>query len=667
MATWDQERIALKQRLAAEGISPVLQALKERLPKAGERYEDVLLLESRQNEANRKRLRNLLSDEELRRLYAQIRQDIMDLLDALQEEDFDAEAVAQKETEPGPERGNILYRIPDQMQMGEWTNCVVRISFEEEKLVENIDLDEHVQLDEIRISEVMRVELIDPDDKPPFSIQAVHSAEQFIDRDTYTEWLFRVKPLREGTFPLLLKVSVIELIMGKERKRELVLTEEVIITAAAPEESDEQPLRSAGHFYTGGSGSTGEAKGVLPETTRGVDGRSGTSKRSTTGSTREPTQPSPAPRPKPSSTRSGSRLRYVLRSLTVALVAFAGLFGGLYALNPAQGAWLATHYVKKDAEAYQNYAQKFPQSPHTERAYWQVARLEEDNDNYLAYLERYPSGKFTDPALRTMKEREVLPERLDTKELTRVKNVRELADETIAWRESLQKAEQAPDVREKQEIIEEYKRKHPDTYFDREVNILQEQLERGRWEPEDVKRPGGRLELERNDQLKDEKNSSDQESSLLPARRDSAAWRKVRKSGGEQSAIEEYLERYPAGAFADRARRILSNQKEEDVLQQEIEQPEFRQLPDAGVKLKQYRNLVREDIQMLNPTSAEDLLSLLDKKLPRDAPERAELKEIQAQLTSINKQWKAGRITPEEARQRRREIRDYLQNIVDNL
>lgn len=663
MANWDQERIELKQRLAAEGISPVLRALKERLPQAGERYEDVLLLESRQNEANRKRLRNLLSDEELRRLYAQIRQDIMDLLDALQEDDFDAEAVAKKEKEAGPEKGNILYRIPDQMQMGAWTNCIVRISFEEEKLVENIDLDEHVQLDEIRISEVMRVELIDPDEDPPFSIQTIHSAEQFIDRDTYTEWLFRVKPLRQGTFPLLLKVSVIELIMGKERKRELVLTEEVIITAAAPEEREEQPLRSAGHFYTGGSTTTNGTKSGYPETIRGVDDSRTTAKRSTTGSGQEPVQPAPAPQPEPSSTRSGgSRLRYVLRSLTVALVAFAGLFGGLYAFNPSQGAWLATHYVQRDAEAYENYARKFPESSHAERAYWQVAKLQKDNDDYLTYLERYPSGKFTDSALRTMQEREILPEQLEMKDLTRGKNVRELAQETIDWRESLQEAERAPDMREKQEIIEAYKRKHPDTYFDREVDILQRQLDRGRWELEEIQRPRGTLDLER-----EEESPVRRESNLLPRQRDSLAWQKVRESGGEQAALKTYLDRYPQGVFADKARQILSNREEEEALQQEIEQPEFNQLPDADVKLHKYRNILRENLQVLDPTTAEDLLNLLDKKLPRAAPERTELKEIRAELTSIQKQLDAGRISREEARKRRQELRDYLQKIVDNL
>jgi len=665
MATWDEDRIQLKQRIAADGISPVLKILKDRLPPSGERYEDVLLLESRQNDANRKRLRNLLSDEELRRVYAQIRQDLMDLLDALEEVDFDAEAVAKKETEEGPDRGNILYRIPDQMQMGEWTNCIVRISFEEEKLVENIDLDEHVELEEIRVSEVMLVELIDPDDDPPFSIQAIHSAEQFIDRDTYTEWLFRVKPLREGTFPLLLKVSVIELILGKERKRELVLTEEIEITAEAPAPVEES-LRSAGSFSVGGGNTTQEweetgVEEIRPSPRVSEPNSNWREKRSES----QPVEPAPPPQPPSSSTRSGSRLRYVLQSLTIALLALGGLFGGLYAINPAEGAWLATHYVKRDSEAYENYARKFPESVHAERAYWQVAQLQKDNDDYLSYLERYPRGKYTDSALRTMKEREVLPERLDAKDLTRVKNVRELAQETIDFQESLKQAEQMPDMQGKQEIIEDYIRKHPDTYFDREVDILQKQLDRGRWELEDIQRPGVNSDVDRSEL--DERPGVNERNSLLPSQRDSLAWRRVRQSGGDEEAVKAYLKRYPEGVFAGKAEKILSIQKEGEVLQEEIARPDFRQLPDAEVKLDRYRNLLRESIEAVEPTSAEDLLNLLDKKLPRVAPERKDLQRIREELSTIETQLNAGQISKDEARKRRQRLRDYLQEIVDAL
>lgn len=669
MATWDEERIALKQRLAAEGIASVLSVLKERLPKQGEWYEDVLLLESRQNDANRKRLRNLLSDEELRRLYAQIRQDIMDLLDALQEDDFDAEAAAQKQTDSESDRGNILYRIPDQMQIGAWTKCIVRISFDEEKLIENIDLDEHVELDEIRISEVMRVELIDPDDNPPFSIQTIHSPEQFIGRDTYTEWLFRVKPLREGRFPLMLKVSVIELIMGKERKRELVLTEEVIITAAASDrEEEEQPLQSAGYFSTGGSGPAGrEEEAAYPDATGEppaprVNYRQDTSsKRSVT----EPIEPAPIPQDDTSSTRSGSTFRFILRSLTVGLLAFGGLFGALYALNPAEGAWLATHYVKKDVESYQEYVEKYPQSSHTERAFWQVARLKEDNEDYLTYLERYPRGKFTDSALQTMQQREVLPDHLQQKDLARVKNVRELAQETIDWKESVQEADRASNLSKKQDIIEDYVRKHPDTYYAPEVNILQKQLNEGRWEVDAIKQTDSRVDVVRPDQK--ESLSDRQRNRLLPVQRDSLAWLKVRESGGKEAAVKAYLEAHPQGIFADKARRILAIREEESTLQKEITRPEFEQSPDAGAKLNQYRNLLRENIETIDPPSGEDLLNLLEQKLPRDAPERNDLQKLRSEWSDIEKQLKAGEISKEEAQERRQRVRQDLQRIVDNL
>ncbi|NJN34543.1 MAG: hypothetical protein HC817_10095 [Saprospiraceae bacterium] len=43
---------------------------------------------------------------------------------------------------------------------------------------------------------------------------------------------FAVKPILEGTFPLTLKVAVLEQIDGKERKREIVLEKEIFIVAA---------------------------------------------------------------------------------------------------------------------------------------------------------------------------------------------------------------------------------------------------------------------------------------------------------------------------------------------------------------------------------------------------------------------------------------------------
>lgn len=268
----DELKIRLKKMIAEEGIAATLSALKEVLPEQSERFEDVLLIESRQNEANRQRLRNLISNADLQITYARIREDLMSLIDQLQSKDFEEATVdEQKIKGKKVKKGSILHRIPDRMQLQEETKCIVRIALEEEVIIKNIDLDEEVVLKSIRVSDIMQVELIDPSDEHPFTIKAITSTEQFVEEDDYTEWVFFITPLKEGTFPLLLKVAVIELIHGKERKREIVLEEKIqILTQAA--EKEKASFKDAGYKLAFGSDAPSSAGGrdLLEEAREGA-------------------------------------------------------------------------------------------------------------------------------------------------------------------------------------------------------------------------------------------------------------------------------------------------------------------------------------------------------------------------------------------------------------
>lgn len=626
MAGWDADRIQLKQQIASEGIAPVIRVLKDLLPTQGEAYEDVLLLESRQNEANRNRLRNLLSDEELRRVYAQIRQDLMDLLDRLTQADFDPESSAQG-TVPSHSQGSILYRIPDQMQIGAWTECLVRIAFDANKLVEHIDLDEDVQIDEIRISDVMRVELIDPDDDPPFSIRPIHQAEQFVDRDTFTEWMFRVKPLREGTFPLLLKVSVIEIVLGKERLRQLVLTEEVMITAEQPRSRGGQ-MRTAGTFTFGGTDA--DHTGSAPPAPKTV-----TPDRSV---------------PPPASSTGRRSFRYILRSLTLVVVAVGGLFGILYGLNPAEGAWLTTHYLEGHTEAYQEYAQRFPQSSHTEEAYWQIASLEQKDEEYLDYLSRYPQGKFTDKALRTMQKREVLPAALEREDLPQVRDLRELANATRDWN---QLKEKARTVEEAQELLNDYRRKYPDSYYERDARILKDRLEKGDLDM------SGLQQGERQQPSESEPNRQG-----FAPQQDTLLWEKVRESGQDE-LLREYLEKYPKGAFADQAQRIMEIRTEREALQKAQKEPVNP--GSSTIRVRPATELLKEELRLIQPKEPEALIRQLDEKLPANSPKRQELNAFRQRLARIREAEKTGNISASEAQQQREALRKRLQAWVTEL
>ena len=127
--------------------------------------------------------------------------------------------------------GHILYQIPAIMQLLEEASCRIRISLEEQILKEGLDSEEGVSIQSIRVAEVMQVHLIDPGEEPSFQIRTFSEAEQWIDEGAFTEWMFYVKPMREGTHNLLLKVAVIELVRGKERKREIVLEETIKVEA----------------------------------------------------------------------------------------------------------------------------------------------------------------------------------------------------------------------------------------------------------------------------------------------------------------------------------------------------------------------------------------------------------------------------------------------------
>ena len=81
-----------------------------------------------------------------------------------------------------------------------------------------------------------------------------------MEKEEYTEWLFFVKPLREGQFPLLLRVSVVEKVGEKERVRDIVLEESVVIVAEPVDEPAEGAFKASGLIV----GKTEEG-GVAPE------------------------------------------------------------------------------------------------------------------------------------------------------------------------------------------------------------------------------------------------------------------------------------------------------------------------------------------------------------------------------------------------------------------
>jgi hypothetical protein len=127
------------------------------------------------------------------------------------------------------EEGGILYNIPNEMPLGLASRCIVRLAFDKTQLKKETDTFTDEVIKTIQVSEIMEVDLIDLSGESAFDIQFISSKEQILDRSRAAEWLIMVKPLKSGQFSLALRVSMIEQIDGKERRRELILEEVVAV------------------------------------------------------------------------------------------------------------------------------------------------------------------------------------------------------------------------------------------------------------------------------------------------------------------------------------------------------------------------------------------------------------------------------------------------------
>lgn len=150
----------------------------------------------------------------------------------------------------GPSKGGLLYSIPGVMEVGQESRCEVRIAFDKTVLFQDFDTRKQHEIRDIRISNLMEVALLDPQQagEEAFSVRTLSTAEQFVDPDDYTQWIFYVKALKEGVYPLMLKVTVIEVIEGRERRKEIVLEENVEVRTHVSEMPESRGYTSAYSF-----------------------------------------------------------------------------------------------------------------------------------------------------------------------------------------------------------------------------------------------------------------------------------------------------------------------------------------------------------------------------------------------------------------------------------
>ncbi len=265
------------RELATSDIAAALVYLKEQLPETSPKQTELLSILGRLNDANRNFRKGILSADTLQLEVNRVRDAFLEFLNGLELADF--EASVKKNSHAGPKTGTVLYRIPRKMGTFQTVKCLVRVAIDEEVITDNMTVDGNVQLrPSIEVSDAMDAALLDPSNGENFEITSPNSTRQRV-RDTgYTEWLFYVTPLKAGTHPLLIRVSMLEEVRGLGFVPKEVSLEEIVqVIAELPANEPEPALKPAGatfHLLPGtsdGANTNGGGSKGLEEATAGSE------------------------------------------------------------------------------------------------------------------------------------------------------------------------------------------------------------------------------------------------------------------------------------------------------------------------------------------------------------------------------------------------------------
>lgn len=404
-----------------EGIDLTFQAIKNVLLEGTDQYKDLILLESRYKEAIRQMALGVIAYDTIQLELNKIRLDISNFIDCLQESHLKREeGAAVQDSRPDIYNGEVMYRIPKKMTQHEEVKCIVRLAFDRKVLMEDLEEEEGDVLKDIRIAEVMGVELIDSGDEA-FKIRTINDTVQFVEKDLYTEWIFYVKPLLPGMHPLILKISVIEILNGVERKRNVVLEEKVEIVTTQPVAEEADSFSSAGYVMqmAAGQGTAAAEAAVTAKDARPANPVPGA-----------PAQPAPArnapppppPSPAPAAPRSGNfkKMTSALAGLVVLLVASYALWhsigpgnnNNITQVDPAdKKEWenLKGNSSREELEAFVNAnpdsefkddAQNKLDSMET--AAWHAALASNTDVAIREYMSNYPKGRYYEDAVAVL-------------------------------------------------------------------------------------------------------------------------------------------------------------------------------------------------------------------------------------------------------------------------
>ncbi len=319
-----QELVTAVQDFIGEGkTDAAFDVLKKNLPTLFPKgMTDLTLLKSRYNQAHDDfTLRGIITKDEYDSRVAQINYALLEYVEKIAHPD----SAPSETTVVHSNAGKLLHNVPSKMSLGRDTRCTVRIAYDELTVSKDFATTDDTVIQDVRIAEVMNVELVDFNDTPCFSIRAITEKEQFVESNEYTQWLFIVKAIREGTFPLTIKVAVLEIINGKERSRDIVLEKDIMVSAIAEDLPVAKFIDTKLKLQTGG------------KTTRVINSQAAYQKAEKQFS---PSAPAPqkieAPTQSQSQSNSGSQRRLFMGIASAIALVLVGA-GGFYTLNHLGG------------------------------------------------------------------------------------------------------------------------------------------------------------------------------------------------------------------------------------------------------------------------------------------------------------------------------------------
>ena len=168
---------------------------------------DIVMLKSQFISAkNQFLLKGVIENAEFARIVSKVNLAILEIADKIEKQSDHLLGIQR--------RGHLLHKIPSKMVKEKETKCIIRIAYTLEQLLIGLTIDNDTIFQAIQVTGLMSVELIDDNQTKIFEIRTSTDEEQFIIHEECTQWIFKVRPLRIGNFPLLLKIGAVEVING---------------------------------------------------------------------------------------------------------------------------------------------------------------------------------------------------------------------------------------------------------------------------------------------------------------------------------------------------------------------------------------------------------------------------------------------------------------------